>query len=56
MIQIKATFKKNDGSVMVAALLILVLLTIIGISATTMSNSELNITANLPSRATHFQP
>jgi len=46
MIQIKATFKKDDGSVMVAALLILVLLTIIGISATTMSNSELNITAN----------
>ena len=47
MIQIKATFKKDDGSVMVAALLILVLLTIIGISATTMSNSELNITTNM---------
>lgn len=46
MIQMKATFKKDEGSVMVAALLILVLLTIIGISATTMSNSELNITAN----------
>ena len=47
MIRIKATFKKDDGSVMVAALLILVLLTIIGISATTMSNSELNITSNV---------
>ena len=47
MIQIKTTLKKDDGSVMVAALLILVLLTIIGISATTMSNSELNITANM---------
>lgn len=46
MNQIKSTFKKDDGSVMVAALLILVLITIIGISATTMSNSELNITAN----------
>jgi hypothetical protein len=46
MIQIKATLKKDDGSVMVAAMLILVLLTIIGISATTMSNSELNITSN----------
>ena len=46
MIQIKATFKNNNGSVMVAAMLILVLLTIIGISATTMSNSELNITSN----------
>ena len=46
MIHIEATFKKDEGSVMVAALLILVLLTIIGISATTMSNSELNITAN----------
>ena len=46
MIQIKATFKNNDGSVIVAAMLILVLLTIIGISATTMSNSELNITSN----------
>jgi hypothetical protein len=47
MIQIKATFNTDDGSVMVAALLILVLLTIIGISATTMSNSELNITTNM---------
>jgi hypothetical protein len=46
MIQIKATFKNDDGSVMVAALLILVLITIIGISATTMSNSELNIASN----------
>lgn len=46
MIQMIAIFKKDDGSVMVAAMLILVLLTIIGISATTMSNSELNITAN----------
>jgi len=46
MIQIKATLKKDDGSVIVAAMLILVLLTIIGISATTMSNSELNITSN----------
>ena len=46
MIQLKATFKNNDGSVIVAAMLILVLLTIIGISATSMSNSELNITSN----------
>ena len=46
MIQIKALFKNDDGSVMVAAMLILVLLTIIGISATTMSNSELSITTN----------
>ena len=46
MIDMKAIFKKEDGAVMVAAMLILVLLTIIGISATTMSNSELNITSN----------
>jgi hypothetical protein len=46
MIQMTAIFKKDDGSVMIAALLILVLLTIIGVSATTMSNSELNMTAN----------
>lgn len=46
MIQRKAIVKKEDGATMVAAMLILVLLTIIGISATTMSNSELNITSN----------
>ena len=46
MIQMTAIIKKDDGSIMVAALLMLVLLTIIGVSATTMSNSELNITAN----------
>ena len=54
MIQLKATFNKDDGSVMVAALLILVLLTIIGISATTMSNSELNITTNMQLHKTAF--
>ena len=46
MIQMTAIIKKDAGSIMVAALLMLVLLTIIGVSATTMSNSELNITAN----------
>jgi hypothetical protein len=46
MIQINAIFKNEGGSVLVAALLILVLLTIIGISANSMSNSELNITSN----------
>jgi len=46
MIQRTAIIKKNDGSIVVAALLMLVLLTIIGVSATTMSNTELNITAN----------
>ena len=38
--------KNENGSVIVAAMLILVLLTIIGISATSISNSELNITSN----------
>ena len=46
MIDMKAIFKKQDGAVIVAAMLILVLLTIIGISATKTSNSELNITSN----------
>ena len=46
MFKLKAIFKKDDGSVIVAAMLILVLLTIIGISATNMSSSELDITAN----------
>ena len=38
--------KKDDGSVIVAAMLVLVLLTIIGISATSISNTELNIVTN----------
>ena len=46
MIDMGAIFKKEDGAVMVATILILVLLTIIGISATTTSNSELKITSN----------
>jgi hypothetical protein len=46
MIKITVLFNKKDGSVMVAALLVLVLLTIIGISAISISNTELNITAN----------
>jgi hypothetical protein len=41
-----STLKKEDGSIMVVALLILVLLTIIGFSATSNSNSELNIASN----------
>lgn len=39
-------FKNEDGSVIVAAMLVLVLLTIIGISATSTSNIELNIVTN----------
>jgi PilX N-terminal len=46
MIKMTAIFNKEDGSVMVAALLVLVLLTIIGISAISSSNMELGITAN----------
>ena len=46
MIKTIAILKKEDGSVIIAALLILVLLTIIGISATSTSNMELNITSN----------
>ena len=46
MLKITNIFNKEDGSVMVAALLMLVLLTIIGISATSTSNSELNVTTN----------
>jgi hypothetical protein len=38
--------KNERGSVMVAALLVLLLLTIIGISAIRTSNTELNITVN----------
>jgi hypothetical protein len=38
--------RKDGGSVVVAALLILVLLTILGISAVSTSNFELNIAAN----------
>ena len=46
MIKTIAILKKEDGSVIIAALLILVLLTIMGISATSTSNMELNITSN----------
>ena len=46
MMNLQTTLKNEKGSVIVAAMLILVLLTIIGISATSISNSELNITAN----------
>jgi Tfp pilus assembly protein PilX len=46
MIKITAILKRDDGSVIVAAMMILVLLTIIGISATSTSNTELNITSN----------
>lgn len=46
MHKIRAIVKKDDGSVIVWALLILVLLTILGISAVSTSNVELNIAAN----------
>ena len=46
MIKKTAILKRDDGSVIVAAMMILVLLTIIGISATSTSNTELNITSN----------
>ena len=46
MMNKNTTLKNENGSVIVAAMLILVLLTIIGISATNISNSELNITSN----------
>jgi PilX N-terminal len=46
MVKMISILKKEDGSVIVAALLILVLLTIIGISAVSTSNTELNITSN----------
>ena len=39
-------FRKEDGSVLVVALLILVVLTLIGISATTTSEIELQIAGN----------
>lgn len=41
-----AILKKDEGSVIVAAMLILVLLTIIGIAATSTSRTELNIASN----------
>ncbi|MGE5256958.1 MAG: PilX N-terminal domain-containing pilus assembly protein [Hyphomicrobiales bacterium] len=43
---IREIVRKDDGSVIVWALLVLVLLTILGISAVSTSNSELNIAAN----------
>jgi hypothetical protein len=46
MMKMTALLKKDQGSVIVAAMLILVLLTIIGIAATSTSRTELNITAN----------
>lgn len=46
MMRTNTTLKNEAGSVIVAAMLILVLLTIIGISAISTSNSELNITTN----------
>jgi PilX N-terminal len=46
MTKIASSVKNEDGSVIVAAMLVLVLLTIIGISATSTSNIELNIVAN----------
>jgi hypothetical protein len=46
MMKMTAILKKDEGSVIVAAMLILVLLTIIGIAATSTSRTELNITSN----------
>lgn len=46
MMKTHTTLKNEAGSVIVAAMLILVLLTIIGIAATSTSNTELNITSN----------
>jgi hypothetical protein len=46
MIKINTRIKNEAGSVIVAAMLILVLLTIIGIAATSTSRTELNITSN----------
>lgn len=46
MHNIREMVKKDDGSVIVWALLVLVLLTILGISAVSTSNSELSIAAN----------
>ena len=46
MMKMTALLKKDQGSVIVAAMLILVLLTIIGIAATSTSRTELNITSN----------
>ena len=42
----KTIFNNDRGSVMVAAVLILVLLTIIGFAATNMSTNELNVSTN----------
>lgn len=46
MMQIKLILENDKGSTIIVALLVLVLLTIIGMSATTNSNTELQITAN----------
>ena len=54
MIKKTAILKRDDGSVIVAALMILVLLTIIGISAIGTSNTELNITSNVQLHKTAF--
>jgi Tfp pilus assembly protein PilX len=47
MMNMTAILKKDEGSVIVAAMLVLVLLTIIGIAATSTSRTELNITSNV---------
>lgn len=46
MMQIKRILENDKGSTIIVALLVLVLLTIIGMSATTNSNTELQITTN----------
>jgi hypothetical protein len=46
MMKMTTLLKKDQGSVIVAAMLILVLLTIIGIAAISTSRTELNITSN----------
>jgi hypothetical protein len=46
MIKMTAILKKQEGSVIIAALMVLVLLTIVGVAATSNSNFELNITTN----------
>jgi len=46
MMNIKPILKNEKGSAIIVALLVLVLLTIIGMSATSNSNTELQITTN----------
>jgi hypothetical protein len=46
MVQATAILKREEGWVIITALLMLVLLTIVGISATTLSNTELHVSTN----------